>query len=206
MAAARPDSLDMFDSMDIVDDETGDNHPKVVPLHELSSAQLNCLDPYRDDPKTEHLKPAILKDYLGESSTNRIQAQFDGLDPTDYCQCGQCTSKPTLEESSCCKSIKTSTRPGCITEDAFVEMILNPVMLEISLRNVWSIGKEEKEDESLSNKNFRYAAYRNLFFFLYKKNTRKKNIRTALPSCLVDMVRRKYPEVMGEEYVGFLKK
>jgi hypothetical protein len=43
------DSLDLFDSMDIaeVDEEQDEVQSKEVPLHELSSSQLNCLDPYR---------------------------------------------------------------------------------------------------------------------------------------------------------------
>jgi hypothetical protein len=52
----------------------------------------------------------------------------------------------------------------------------------------------------------RYAAYRNLFFFLFKKNTKKKHVRDALPSCLVGKVRSKYPKEDGETYVGFVDK
>jgi hypothetical protein len=55
-------------------------------------------------------------------------------------------------------------------------------------------------------RNMRYAAYRNLFFFLFKKNTKKKHVRDALPSCLVGKVRSKYPKEDGETYVGFVDK
>ena len=71
----------------------------------------------RDDPLTANLKPAILEDYLGEASTVRNQARDQteqaGLDPSVYCRCGQCTYKPTLDESVCCKSISIlSTEPA----------------------------------------------------------------------------------------------
>ena len=64
-----------------------------------------------DDPRIEHLKPAVLKDFLEESSVNEnTEPQSnDGLAPDTYCTCGQCTYKPTLTESICCKSINTSS-------------------------------------------------------------------------------------------------
>ena len=65
---------------------------------------------YRDDPKTANLKPAILQDFLKESSSTEYnEIHEDGLDPEIYCHCGHCTFKPTLKESVCCKSLKTST-------------------------------------------------------------------------------------------------
>ena len=43
--------------------------------------------------------------------------------------------------------------PGCVSDEPIIEMILNPVMLEISLRNVWSTEqKPMKEDQVLSSK------------------------------------------------------
>ena len=70
----------------------------------------------RDDPLTANLKPAILQDYLGETcvgNLTRNQTEQVGLDPSVYCQCGQCTYKPTLEESVCCKSLTIlSTEPA----------------------------------------------------------------------------------------------
>ena len=91
-----------------------------------------------------------------------------GLDPTVYCTCGQCEAMPTLEESVCCNSITTSIDKtgiiiflsimklinldtGCINEDDLIEMILNPVILELTLRNVWSMDKSGSKEESLSN-------------------------------------------------------
>ena len=100
-------------------------------------------------------------------------------------------------------------------------MILNPVMLELSLRNIWSVAGYALEDKTLSNKyvktsfvqivysfaprNYRFAAYCNLCFFLFPKDEKKKNCRTALPSCLVETVISKFPEASGQ-YVGFKRK
>ena len=50
MAESQPDSLDAFDSMDfctVYEDKDDGLQMKEVPLHELSSAQLSCLDPFR---------------------------------------------------------------------------------------------------------------------------------------------------------------
>ena len=55
-------------------------------------------------------------------------------------------------------------------------------------------------------RNYRYAAYRNLFFFLFKKNEKKKDYRQALPSCLVVRVRKAFPEDSDDLYVGYKKK
>ena len=50
MAGSQPDSLNVFDSMDFCtayEDKEEGEQMKEVPLHELSSAQLSCLDPFR---------------------------------------------------------------------------------------------------------------------------------------------------------------
>ena len=41
---------------------------------------------------------------------------------------------------------------GCIVDNEYVDMILNPVMLEVSLRNVWSLDPDVLRDKTLSNK------------------------------------------------------
>ena len=41
---------------------------------------------------------------------------------------------------------------GCITDNTYVDMILDPMMLEVSLRNVWSLDGEDFQDKTLSNK------------------------------------------------------
>ena len=49
MASSQPDSLEMFDSMEIGSTEEEDHETKTnrVPLNELSSDQLNALNPFR---------------------------------------------------------------------------------------------------------------------------------------------------------------
>lgn len=53
----------------------------------------------------------MLRDFLEETSVdeNTEIKSNDGLEPDSYCKCGQCTFKPTLTESICCKSINTSS-------------------------------------------------------------------------------------------------
>ena len=43
-----------------------------------------------------------------------------------------------------------------------------------------------------------------MYFFLFKKDAKKKKCRVALPSCLVEKVRLKYPEASVDNYVGFV--
>lgn len=54
-------------------------------------------------------------------------------------------------------------------------------------------------------RNYRYASYRNLYFFLYKRNVKGKNARLVMPSCLVDKVRSVFPNPDDEDYVGHLE-
>ena len=77
---------------------------------------------------------------------------------------------PTLKESVCCQSLGLSIQnqgefndpihfhnfndiySGCITDNEFTDIFLNPVLLEVSLRNIWSIS-EEVVNTTVSNKN-----------------------------------------------------
>ena len=168
---------------------------------------------------------AILKNFEYNPVWRNWQTLFidvGGLDPAVYCSCGNCTKKPSLAESVCCLCHSTEQNPedqGCIVNSEFVSMILHRVMLEVSLRNIWNLDWNMIKDKTLSNKwvyflrnirntfnsfrNFRYASYRNLYFFLFKSHSKKKSYRVALPSCLVDKVRKEYPEDSADKYVGF---
>ena len=52
-----------------------------------------------------------MEEATGVSSSNSGPGH-DGLDPGEFCKCGNCTRKKTVEESVCCQSLK-----GCILND-----------------------------------------------------------------------------------------
>ena len=51
--------------------------------------------------------------------------------------------------------------------------------------------------------NLRFAAYRSMFFWMFGKKRPKKKFRSALPNCLVSLIRQKFP---SETYTGFINK
>ena len=75
--------------------------------------------------------------------------------------------------------------------------LLDPTVLEINLKLIWSCGVFETKDQEINNANYRYAAYRTIHLWLFAK---KRSGRVVLPSCLVNCVRDMYPDV---NYVGF---
>ena len=57
----------------------------------------------------------------------------------------------------------------------------------------------------LTCRNLRFSAYRSFYFWIYGKKNPSKQFRTALPSCLVNMVRNRYP-ADNNVYTGFIGK
>ena len=64
--------------------------------------------------------------------------------------------------------------------------------------------REKADNGTLKPESFRFAAYKNLFILMYGR-TRTKESRKPLPSCLVMLVRSKFPDP-NKEYVGFQAK
>ena len=77
-------------------------------------------------------------------------------------------------------------------------------------QQIWKTGNNSSDVFEIkisyySGRNFRFAAYRSFFFWLYKKKGKKGGeFRFALPSCLVSLVRQKYPEAGQDFYTGFI--
>jgi hypothetical protein len=82
-----------------------------------------------------------------------------------------------------------------------VEKLLDKEILEIQLahRNADSL-----DQNLLHPENFRFMAYRNLFFMVYGRTKAKMN-RMPIPSCLVMKVRSIFPDPKNS-YTGFKAK
>ena len=78
----------------------------------------------------------------------------------------------------------------CLIHHRDYKKLIEPVVLEINLKLLWSHGVEETDDKELGHENYRYAAYSSIHLWLYG---RKKTGRVVLPSCLVMGVHKVYP-------------
>jgi hypothetical protein len=82
-----------------------------------------------------------------------------------------------------------------------VTKLLDPDILEIQI----GLRYRAREDYcDLKPEAFRFVAYRNLFIMTYGRS-RAKMSRMPLPSCLVMMVRKAFPDP-GNQYTGFKAK
>ena len=88
----------------------------------------------------------------------------------------------------------------CVSLHEDFKKIVDPLVLEMNLKLLWSCGVWETENQDINNVNFRYAAYRTLDLWL---NSKSKVGRIPHPSCLVNSVREKYPD-QENHYTGFL--
>ena len=110
---------------------------------------------------------------------------------------------------------------GCLCDHPLVTSILNKEILRIQLLTLWDTTRASSDinnkyksrvNRKLFNnwtihRNLRFSSYRSLYFWIYgKKNHPTKKFRLALPSCLVSLVRDKYPEEEGGVYTGFVNK
>ena len=86
----------------------------------------------------------------------------------------------------------------CLSHHRDFRKLIDPVVLEINLKLLWSHGVEETDDKELGHENYRYAAYSSIHLWLYG---RKKTGRVVLPSCLVMGVHKVYPAPDGS-YTG----
>ena len=89
----------------------------------------------------------------------------------------------------------------CICSHEDFLKLLDPFVLQVNLKIIWSCGVYETETKEASNNNLRYSAYRSLHAWL--DNNKKIGGRKALPSCIVSYVKLKYPDPDGQ-YTGFV--
>jgi len=109
----------------------------------------------------------------------------------EWCTCGLGRPMPQAVENKCYKQAK------CITASHFAKLCLETDVLEMCLRNTSEI-RNDREDAS--TRAFRKAAYRQ--FILAKYGRLGKGNRRVCPSCLVLIIRERYPSVT-RVYMGY---
>jgi hypothetical protein len=90
---------------------------------------------------------------------------------------------------------------NCVSQSERATKLLDPDILEIQI----GLRYRAREDNCyLKPEALRFVAYRNLFILTYGR-TRAKMSRMPLPSCLVMMVRKAFPDP-DNKYTGFMAK
>ena len=89
----------------------------------------------------------------------------------------------------------------CLSMTEKVTKLLDPDVLEVQLSHRYADGEDKNQ---LKPENYRFMAYRNIFFVIYGR-TKKKMARLPLPSCIVMRIRSAYPDPKNC-YSGFRSK
>ncbi|XP_068692587.1 uncharacterized protein [Montipora foliosa] len=136
-----------------------------------------------------------------ESATNH-------LGNTDRCQCGMCQPMPTVHKSVCCGEIgqiwqkvedqRPDVQMSCITEHlGFQSNCLDVWVLETAY---YAYRQQHGQDNHTAHEKFRYIAYRQLVRWCW--GYLGKNVRVALPSCVVNKIRSTFSADFGSSYTG----
>ncbi|KAG1928990.1 P2X purinoceptor [Pimephales promelas] len=135
------------------------------------------------------------------ASTTRISCNW-------WCLCGCCDPMPTEEESLCCKEWDL-LQPGnekCVTCTEEFPALIQKTVLDtfffVPKINWKKRPQPEGPNGQLSIDQYRLVAYRVVLEWALKGERLGRGIRRPLPSCVVSMIRRKYPSPTGT-YIGF---
>jgi hypothetical protein len=131
---------------------------------------------------------------------------------THWCKCLHCKAMPTDIESVCCtedKDIQLKANDcGCIVNHStFINHIVSQdglkILRHIILQNSTNNLKRRELKKTLTNKSYRYLAYRQFVYWVNSWKNLGKGVRIVIPSCAVNKIRECYPED-SNIYVGFL--
>lgn len=130
---------------------------------------------------------------------------------THWCKCEECEVMPSEEESICChdSNIISNIRGDleCITQhDSFKSVVLNIDTLSTARYYILMHCKNEIHSEELreaSNRIWRHVAYRQFVYWMNSWCKLGRKRRKILPSCVIAAVRQEYPNLAGQEYLGF---
>ncbi|XP_057290227.1 P2X purinoceptor 7-like [Hydractinia symbiolongicarpus] len=157
-------------------------------------------------------------DYETDEEVEEISSNFrTNLAVSTWCNCGNCTLKPTERELESFDSYELS-ESGCIISYVnFAPIILLkenlwtalvgmhdcessylPPNLEERIRYSYSFLQAPKDN--VPNKAYRYAAYRQFTWWVHVRLG--KSVRRVIPSCVVNKIRDTFP-APDNIYTGF---
>ncbi|KAM7306133.1 P2X purinoceptor 7-like [Ixodes scapularis] len=113
-------------------------------------------------------------------------------------QCSCCVPMETVAECVCCRDYPAAVRKqqGRQSHPDFEGLCLDPGVLQLASLNMRHYG--ERNMGATSNERFRFAAYRQCVFWLWRRLGQKN--RRPLPSCKVKAIRGHFA---SDTYSGF---
>ena len=128
-----------------------------------------------------------------EASSDDDEHEMTRIGNTNWCNCGECRSMLTYEESLCCKDDVPRDMMAdskCITEHKdFAAVCLNIAVLRTTLSMLNNL---RGDNLSYENNALRYAAYRQFTWWVH--NRLGKGVRRVIPSCAIWAIRDKFPQ------------
>jgi hypothetical protein len=131
---------------------------------------------------------------------------------TNWCTCNMCSVMPDDKQSICCNENdeilkKKNNNLQCIrVHEAFERTILNQEALNV-LRYMLSLYEKDvvklNNLRSISNKSWRYLAYRQFWSWINSWKKLGRNVRFPIPACVVQAIRETWPED-DNNYVGYM--
>lgn len=174
--------------------------PKDFEFLVQTELQPNQFEP---PPNPDRQRPTLLL-ANGLSEDDMVGRKEKAVD--EWCSCGNCKKMPKDVENLCCKEIDevrdrflTGSQIQCVIEHPFFEpTCCNEYALQLSYNLMQKIKRMEIRREN--NDRYRWTAYKNFVYTVYGKL--EPEMRKVNPSCVVNAVRRKFPEET-EMYTGF---
>lgn len=158
---------------------------------------------------TENVRPYMFEPEAEPDERNELDtgpgSSADRQDNTDWCECGMCVGMSRPEENVCChESNLISNLRGtaeCITAHvSFPHVVLNIDTLNTARHAMMVRAKsdiERQEMANITNKVLRFVAYKQFVYWVNSWAPLGKKNRKVIPSCVVEKVRREYPEPDG---------
>jgi hypothetical protein len=199
--------------------EEGDEWEEEVTLtppevaREDNQSFTNFDDPYSEDPcfstqkeKEQYMDSVLTVHSRIESDSEPTHVVFTSP-AVRTCTCGKCTDlKHAGGDHICCRQAlekwemhledeEKNVNMICVTDSSAFHAICNDHALRVFILSRWDSSGIPTKDPP-QNEKFRHNAYMAMSYFL----DGKKKVRAPLPSCVMTVLRSRYP---GKEYTGF---
>nr|XP_055070427.1 uncharacterized protein LOC129451392 [Misgurnus anguillicaudatus] len=173
------------------------------------------------DPEPYRFEPEYTDEELQTLEADRQvveQTEVEGRIRTNtnwWCKCGTCQPMMTEAECLCCcewdQVLPSMARLDedeniCVTTTQDFSALIHPAVVDFFSRcdkiNWKKRPMPSEPNGQLTNNQYRLVSYRIVLEWALKGETLGRSNRKPLPSCVVGVIRRKYPSETGV-YVGF---